>query len=182
MLKTAKVLLELTFIALLSIASLKSSYGQKEINLTAGLGLPELLNIGIRGQLNQYVCGISVGTVLSPGEGEKIYSVCGDLFYHFGKVNELSKRRVWYLRSGLNYLRDKLNSSDIGDRYTFLNLRFGRDLNLSKKIGIQIDGGFLILLSEKRIPESTIGSHSGGQNPMAPPISLGLGLTIFLQL
>jgi len=173
MLNTAKLLSELALIGLLSIASLKSSYGQNEINLSTGFGLPELFNIGIRGQFGQNVIGISVGTLPGLPEGEKTFSVCGDLFCHFGKVPELSKRCVWYARGGFNYLSAINNDGE--DRYTYLNLRFGRDLNLSKKIGIQVDAGGLIEISRKSIPETWL-------SDLLPQVLPSLGLNFFVQL
>jgi hypothetical protein len=143
---------------------------QKEINLTAGVGFPEFLNIGIKGQLKQIALGISVGTVPVLEVDEKILSVCGDLFYHYGKIPELSQRRVWYGRVGMNYLSDKI--SERKDRYTYLNLRVGRDLNLSEKFGFQIDGGILILLAKK------ISEHTWIDFPIIPSI----GLNFFLRL
>jgi hypothetical protein len=173
MLRIAKLLSKLTLIGLLSITSLRSSYGQKEINLSAGFGIPELLNIGIRGQVKQIVLGVSVGTVPGLPGDEKIFSVCGDIFYHFGKVPELSERRVWYTRVGVNYLSDKNNNWD--QRFTYLNLRIGRDLNLSKKIGIQIDLGTLIELSKKIVPDSWV-------TLLFPAIVPSIGLNFFLRL
>ena len=159
------------------IATLSFTFGlilnlvaQKEINLTAGVGFPEFLNIGIKGQLNQIALGISVGTIPVSEVDEKILSVCGDLFYHFGKIPELSQRRVWYGRIGMNYLSDKINERK--DRYTYLNLRVGRDLNLSEKFGFKIDGGILILIAK------TISEHTWIDFPIIPSI----GLNFFLRL
>jgi hypothetical protein len=174
MIKTVNLLSELSLIVLLLIASISSSYGQKKISLTAGIGLPELLNIGIRGQLKQIEIGISLG--IAP----QTYSVCGDLFCHFGKVSELSSRSVWYVRSGLNYLSSSTENYEYEDRYTYFNLRFGRDLNLSKKLVIQIDAGVIIKLSQKRIPEPTW--HSGGMISGDPIVLPSIGLNIFLPL
>ncbi len=143
--------------------------------------MPELLNIGIRGQLVQTVFALSVGTVpLFEEKSDKIISVCGDLFIHFGKVSELSKRRVWYVRTGFNYLSDKSIELDFEDRYTYLNLRLGRDLNISKKCGIQIDAGLLRRLSQKRIPEPMW--HSGNMMTTDGSVLPSIGLNIFFQL
>ena len=191
--KTVKLLSRLSLIVLLSISTLNSVTGQKKINLTAGIGMPELLNIGIRGQLVQTVFGISVGTVpILEEKSDKIVSVCGDLFIHLGKVSEISKRRVWYVRTGFNYLSDKSIVPDREDRYTYLNLRLGRDLNISKKCGIQIDVGLLRRLSQKRIPEpvwlpGSMMTHGGTwrQGDMMPTdgsVLPSIGLNFFFQL
>jgi len=145
---------------------------QKEINLTAGVGFPEFLNIGIKGHLEQIALGISVGTIPVSEVDEKILSVCGDFFYHFGKIPELSARRVWYGRAGINYLRDKINEYERIDRYTYLNLRIGRELNLSEKLGLHLDGGILILLARK------ISEHTWIDFPVIP----SMGLNFFIRL
>ena len=36
------------------------------------------------------------------------------------------------------------------DNYTYLNLRIGRDLNISKHLGIDIDAGILFEISHER--------------------------------
>jgi hypothetical protein len=173
MVTTVKLLSRFIFIVLLSISSLSSLNGQNKINLSVGLGIPELLNFGIRGQIKQNEVGISFG--IAP----QTYSFCGDLFFHFGKVSELSGRSVWYFRSGLNYLSSKTEDYSYADRYTNVNLRIGRDLNISKKQVIQIDAGVLINVSQKRIPEPTW--HSGGMTSPIPRVMPSLGLTINIQ-
>jgi hypothetical protein len=177
--KSVKLLSRLTLIVLLSLSSIRSIIAQNKISLSAGLGIPELLNFGIRGQFKQKVVGISFG--IAP----QTYSVCGDLFCHYGKVSVLSSRSVWYVRSGLNYLSSKTEDYKYEDRYIYLNLRFGRDLNLSKKIGIQIDAGVIINLSQKRISEPTWHPARGSgdwTSPGAPIVLPSIGLNIFLQL
>ena len=142
-------------ISLLLLVILRSSYSQNGVSLSTGFGFSELLNIGIRGEIKQIEAGLSIGTIPGlKGGDEKIFSLCGDLYYHFGQVPELSDRSVWYLRTGLNYLSDIYND-DI-DKFVYLNLRFGRDLNFSKKIGIQIDAGVNIELYRKSIPATII--------------------------
>jgi hypothetical protein len=174
MVKRVMLLSRVSLIVLLSISNLNYVICQKKIGLSVGIGLPELLNIGIRGQSRQNEVGISMG--IAP----QTYSVCGDLFCHFGKVYELSGRKVWYVRSGLNFLSSKTKDYSYEDRYTNWNLRFGRDLNLSKHIGIQFDTGVIINLSYKRIPEPPL--HSGGMTSRDPVVLPGIGLNIYFQL
>ena len=165
----------LTLIVLLSISSLNSLIGQNKIYLTTGLGIPELLNLGVRGQFKQNELGLSFG--IAPGT----YSVCGDLFCHFGKVSELSSRSVWYVRSGLDYLSSLIEDYDFKEKYTYLNLRLGRDLNISKVIGLQIDAGILILLSSKTLPQP-VGRHSGPYVQPPDKILPSIGLNVFFKI
>ena len=101
-------------------------FGQEKFNISGGLGIFDLLNIGARYQLKQDTLqlGLSIGTA----DVEK--AISGDLFYHFGGYSELSTRRPWYLKSGFTYIFDfeKESSDSFG---LLFNLRLGRDINLS---------------------------------------------------
>ena len=104
-------------------------FGQGKVSLITGLGLPELLSIGIRYQiLNQSKIGVSVGC------WQNDISFSGDYYYHFSGSSKFSNMHPWYGRFGLNY---------IPDWWTDTYLRVGRDFNLSKSLGISIDAGLM---------------------------------------
>jgi hypothetical protein len=134
-------------------------FGQEKINISLGIGFPEAINIGLRHQLNQTQFGVSVGSF--PAEDESIFSISGDVFYHFGGFSGFSTRRPWYIRTGLNYFRDEKISLF---EYSYLNLRVGRDFNISKKIGIEFDWGIGLRLMDT----------SGWDIPVMPSFGLGL--------
>ncbi len=135
------ILLLITF----SIGNIVQLNGQEKVSITTGIGIPELLNLGVYYQLDQVQMGLSVGTIPSGSDGN-LTSISGDVFYHFGGFSDLSYRRPWYARLGLNYLRDEDEYSI--KKYTYLNLRIGRDLNITSKLGIKIGAGAIIELSE----------------------------------
>lgn len=146
-------------------------FGQEKVNISAGMGIPELLNVGVRYQLKQAQIGISFGSV--PVKDESIFSVSGDVYYHFAGLTKLSNRRPWYGKVGLNYLRDETKT--LLDKYLYLNLRIGRDFNISKKIGIEIDAGAIFQLFNKTIRFQP----PGGWNldikfPVIPSFGIGL--------
>ena len=122
------------------------AFGQEKINLSTGFGIPELMNIGVRYQLEQVQIGLSVGSI--PIKNENVISISGDVRYHFGGISELSNRRPWYGRIGLNSLREE--TQFIIHKYMFLNTRIGRDFNISDKIGIEIDLGVGFQLSHDK--------------------------------
>jgi len=126
------------------ISNNEQVFCQDKINILAGAGLPELLNVGLNIQNNQTQLGIRIG---SWPTDEKIISISGDIYYHFAGISRLSPRRLWYVKFGLNYLRDE--TEIVIDKYIYLNSRIGRDLNISKKIGIAIDAGLIIRLSHQ---------------------------------
>ncbi len=121
--------------------------------MSVGIGLPELLNIGIRYQLQQTQIGISFGSM--PVKDESIFSLSSDVYYNFGGISELSSRRPWYGKIGLNYLWDE--TKFFIDKYLYLNLRIGRDFNISQKIGIDVEAGLGLQLLHDTIEKEPPG-------------------------
>lgn len=119
-----------------------SLYGQEKVNITAGIGFPELLNAGIRYSFPQTQIGINVGTLPIPDESN--LAISGDLLFHVGGFSKLNTRRPWYIKTGLTYheLEDKFR------RYTYIFIypRMGRELNLTRKIGFQLEVGASVQL------------------------------------
>lgn len=120
---------------------LRQSSGQGKVSLAAGVGLPELINIGLRYQLaDQAKAGFSVGwwPPSQPGwfSWGHLFSISGDFFIHFGGSSELTELRPWFARIGINYVCDS-------DEPWFLPvyLRIGRELNLDTDNGLSIDAG-----------------------------------------
>jgi hypothetical protein len=117
--------------------------GQGNINITAGIGFPEVINAGIRYQMGQAQVGVAAGFL--PAQGESVTSFSFDFWYHFVGSSELSDRRPWFGRLGLMYLHDKQEGS-FNDKLLFLETRGGREFNLSEKFGISIDAGLMYKL------------------------------------
>lgn len=124
--------------------------GQEKVNVFAGAGFPELLNVGVRCQTNQTQIGLGVGSM--PLNNETIISVSANVRYHFSGYSELSNRRAWYFLIGLNYVRDE--TEDLLDKYLYLDSRFGRDFNISKKTGIELNAGAIFQLNHEQIASS----------------------------
>ena len=94
---------------------------------------------------------------ISIGIGQGIRAISGDVFYHFGGYSKLSNRRPWYLKGGLNILNEF--HKEFSDWYLLFNSRLGRDINLSKEIGLNLEAGLcyspfveLIMEGTKVIP------------------------------
>lgn len=146
--------------------------GQEKLNISGGLGLPELINIGFRYQLEQVQIGFSIGAI-PYGSGEYSVSFSGDLYYHFLGSSELSKRKPWYGRIGLNYFRDE--TEIVIDRYLYLTTRLGREFNFSRKFGIAIDIGAFYQLSNKEIRKVPPSSWNFDfEFPVLPSIGVGV--------
>ena len=150
---------------LLIIALLLSSdgqiFGQEKTNISIGIGLYDLVNVGIKYQfLNQAKIGLNVGYLPPNRPGmihwDHLISLLGDFYYHFGGSSEFSDLRPWYGRIGYCVLK-MLPNGVIQVQYPYL--RIGRDLFLNKNSGISIDGGIGLNFDDDDIyPFPTLGA------------------------
>jgi hypothetical protein len=109
--------------------------GQDKINFYGGLGIPEGYVLGIRFSINQIQLGLGFGYV-SPN-----FTLSGDVAYHFGGSSQKSYIKPWYIKGGLSKWL-----SSAGDPYNYplgFFFRAGRDINLSEKIGLNIEFGII---------------------------------------
>lgn len=150
-------------------------YSQEKLNLSLGIGLPELLNIGTRYQIKQTQLGITIGSL--PLNNESIFSVTGSVYYHFAGISKLSIRRLWYGRVGLNYFREEPKS--VINEFLYLNLQIGRDINISKKFGIDVNGGLIVELFHKKIRKTPPGEFDFN---FEIPIFPSIGIDLFYRL
>lgn len=118
--------------------------GAQDVNLSAGIGLPELINLGLRIQFDQSEFGISVGTFPEPDED--ILTLTGNFYYHFGGSSEFTGLRPWFVKTGLTYAF----SENEWERttYLFLDPRVGREFNISPKFAVALEAGFIVILFE----------------------------------
>ena len=138
-------------------------FGQGKVSLSAGLGIPELINVGIQYRIEQAQIGIGFGYFPQSSGGSDslsifswgtLKSLSGDIYYHFGKMPKSPDLidHPWYVRLGFAYTREE--RSDKNNDGIFLSARIGRDLNISARIGIGIDLGINMIhyLSDPSIP------------------------------
>ncbi|MFN8256945.1 MAG: hypothetical protein U0W24_14715 [Bacteroidales bacterium] len=150
--------------SIISINSNNLLFAQEKYRVSVGIGLMELLNAGFKFQSNQSQFGISIGTM--PVKEETVLSASVDYYYHFGGISELTTLRPWYSRFGLTYSYDKM--PNYTDKYLYLNLRIGRDLNFSENMGMHIDAGLNIQLFQ-----STTSPDGSWDFPVLPAAGLG---------
>jgi hypothetical protein len=167
----SKLYCNLILYCLYSVIYVNQVHAQEKVNISAGLGMPDFLNVGIRYQLKQTQIGIGFGFM--PLKDESLISVSGDYYYHFGGLSEFSKRRPWYGRFGLVYVRDETET--LIDKNLYFDLRIGRDFNISKKIGIAIDAGADIQLLNGEVRKKPADYWDIGIDvPVIPAIEIGL--------
>jgi hypothetical protein len=139
---------------LFSFYSGSQIFGQDNLNLSAGFGFPELLNIGLHYQLGQVNTGLRIGFL--PVKDERSIAVSGDVSYHYGGSSKYTNIRPWYGEAGFAYLRGE-NESRL-EKYWYLILGVGRDLNISERFGISIDGGLGVQMKHAVIDKVPQGS------------------------
>lgn len=118
---------------------------QEGFKVTAGMGLPELLNLGVRIQFEQTEVGLAVGTY--PWEEEQNFALSANFYYHFGGSSELTTLKPWFFNAGATYMQYE----DQYERQTtfFLVPRIGREFNITSKFGVALEVGALFLLVEE---------------------------------
>ncbi len=147
---------------------------QDRFAVMAGLGVPELYNLGFRVKLaDQLQLGAYIGSAFGmastqsgnePKQKADAYALGIAAFYHFGGQSAHTPLKPWYLRAGLNYLH--FDEPESISRNTNAETRLARVFNLSPKAGIEIDAGISIFLS-----------HQHETKPGAPP----QGMPVILQ-
>ena len=165
----------------LVIAILTNVYevnGQDVLDITAGAGFPQLLNAGVRAHIKQAQIGFTMGSF--PVSDESLLTLSGDVSYHFAGHSSFSDLHPWYGKVSLNYIKDE--NVKMKDAMTFIGPWIGRDINVNRRLGISLEGGFIFLIDEQHIDKVPV-EHSGWElNLDTPPILPCIQLTIFYQL
>jgi hypothetical protein len=130
--------LSIAVIILLGSLSVTVS-GQSKTSLTVSLGVPELVNTGVRFNFDQFQIGMNAGVF--PDFGSLLVSVSANFYYHFAGESDFTSIRQYYVMSGVNLLRSGMENRS--DMHLFLNLRVGKELNFSKRVAFAIDGGII---------------------------------------
>ena len=145
---------------------------QKKYIVFTGGGIPELLHIGARYQFPQAQMGLSAGFI--PENNRSNYAVSADILRHFGGSTDLSDRLPWFFRGGLSYYY--FESKAIVSQELYFHTRIGRDLNISRKFGIALDGGIFFRLArfENKKPAYDEGFNLGIDFPVGPALSMVL--------
>ena len=124
-------------------------FAQEKVKLSVGIGIPEGLNIGVRIPIKQTQIGFSFGAWPKYG---CFLSFSGDFYMHFGGTSKFSDRHPWYSRGGFNYLHSE--TSTLIKKSVYFNFRIGREISISKKIGIELDIGPGFLLFHDQIEKT----------------------------
>jgi hypothetical protein len=131
-------------------------FSQNRVEISAGLSIPELLNLKIKYGNNFQICG-SLGymPVIS------FWAFSGDIYYHFPSKSDEDKSRKWFLNTGFSYIPPSESFSSTSKKTLLMYSRIGKTFYSHKKnnlAGLRMDLGimFQIWTNEKY-------SYSAGQ-------------------
>lgn len=150
---------------------------REQLNLVAGMGIPEFFHVGARYQWPQLQAGLVAGGFPLPEY--RFLTITGELFIHFAGASVYSDRMPVYARGGFTYLRDA--SSPYTDARGYLNVRLGRDINVSESVGFNVDAGFAFELFYKIIkyPDD---ANTDPDKRKAPSVLPGISMGVFYRL
>lgn len=140
------------FVALIFSLLCSPLWAQIGLNGTLGLGFPEAANLGLRLGLLQAQLGFHAG-LFPQGANNSYFSAGGAAYYHFAGISYWVKQKPFYARLGFIYVREKVTTEISQNGY--LDMRAGRVMNTSKRMGLELDAGFGIKLFEKLEPENS---------------------------
>ncbi len=152
----------------------------QEVNLTGGIGQPEMLNVGVRLQYDQVQIGVNAGTNLAYKNSN--FDVSGEFYYHFGGRSSYTSLQPWYAKAGLTYL------SSEGDWEKRTNLvlvpRLGREFNITSEFGIALEAGIMVMLIDNnQAKKERTGSVSGDLDLIGSEVLMtSAGVKIFYRL
>jgi hypothetical protein len=171
----AKSLFLAPFWFLLALGFSQGSYARSGIDITGGIGLPELLNAGVRLRLNHTHIGLAVGSF--PFRGDRYLCVAGWFGYHFARPGSLQPEwRPWYGKFGVCYLRDETETAV--STYVDIDIRVGLESYLSKAWGITVDGGIRKHVSRRLEMKDSSWLSKGGGSQLMP----AAGISLFYRL
>jgi hypothetical protein len=146
----------LVLVVFLTLPLMAQDPGFRHMKIYAGIGVPEFA--GLAAGVENGPVEIRVGAGILPLPDEQLWSVYGDLSYHFAGSSVHTPARPWYARPGILYMEE--TSSKWEDRYVYLSLRVGRCFNINPRWGIEVDAGIGKELSYERINLTPDGSNS----------------------
>lgn len=165
------ILLANVFIVLCAFQLNAQSSERNNKFLSAGFGLPELLNISASYNVVQFRAGVFGGILPIPNNF--IFSVGGDLYYHFAGKDDLTELKPWYLKASVNLLQE--DTDNYTDKYTYANLRVGYLMFNSKRFGLDMYIGGSYQLYYERLKKTN--QHLGDiffDIPFRPSVGFGV--------
>ncbi len=169
----------LVFLVLLFIISVYKAFPQSKFEISSGLGFPELIDLKVK-YGTRFQVGLGQGFFLGPSElypgFVHFMATNTEVSYHFGKKSKFINQGKYYFLGGLGFnLMAKISEwsikHDLGfnlassyidwetDRFIiYCYPRIGTTINLSKRIGVNLDAGVFIPFYNYGHPITSSGS------------------------
>jgi hypothetical protein len=157
-----------------------SGFSQERINLSAGIGITEGANIGMRYQLKQSQLGVTIGTFpyrYNESTGVNLnYKLLGASYYHhFSGRSKFTNRKPLYFKTSVSYCAAK--EGDATYKKAAIGLSLGRDLNLSRRTGFNISAGGYIMPFSQTERQGEVFQDGTGLTPYA-----SIDVSFFIRL
>jgi hypothetical protein len=140
---------KIKILVLLLFLSSNFLFSQNKVEISAGLGIPELLNLKIKYGNSLQLCGsIGFAPIIS------FWAFSTDFYYHFPTKSTEDKIKKWYLNFGVSYFPPSQSFSSVSKKTILMYSRVGKSFYFNKMnclTGLAIDLGimFQIWTNEK---------------------------------
>ena len=170
--KNIKIVLFIIFLIMVVYSFPFPVFGDSQLDLSIGIGVPEFIKVGIRYNIGQLQFGLNYGFL--PIENETCTSINGDIYFHFAGSSKYTVRKPWYSRFGLSFVKHKQEQKT--SSYVYSNFRVGREFWVSKRVGIGLDVGISLELYKeiKEEQENTGWFDFDWECPILPCISVNI--------
>ena len=138
--------LQFVRISLFLILPLLQSFAQKPLEASAGIGLPEMIHVGLKYGMGETKWGLTLGGI--PAGSSSIFTMGTDFYRHFGHNSDEMDGSTWFINFGINYLKE--NSEYAIEKWLFLKGRIGRSFYLSPAASIDAGLGLMYEVHHKR--------------------------------
>lgn len=120
------------------------------VSATLGVGLPDLVGVGVRLHDENFQLGVSVGTI--PFAKNEHYTISANAFFHLFGSAKLSPRKPWFTKLGFTYYNYETPTVKTIENY--LGTSFGREFNFTNHFGVSLDIGALYLVSHESVDKT----------------------------
>jgi len=152
--------------------------GQHTLDIVAGIGFPELLSTGVRAQLNQVQIGFKIGSF--PFCESTFLTLSGEVYYHFGDHPTFTRRKITYVKAALNYFKNEnVWEKDVT---VLVGTSVGRDIYITHKIGINLDGGLFFKIKDIKMKKELFYSSNSVSLPALSWVMPYVAVTLFYRL
>jgi len=120
------------------------------VSATLGVGLPDLVGVGVRLHDENFQLGVSGGTI--PFAEDQYYTLSLNAFFHLFGSAKLSSRKPWFAKVGVTY--HKYESENVRTTENYLGTAIGREFNFTNHFGVSLDIGALYLISHESVDKT----------------------------